>query len=231
MREWLLAVVAGTLVLGLVVAAVAPAGMRSTRNGDYAPQAENLRAGRGFVDESGQVLHRYPPAYPVVLWGLERLSGGTGLPLYGVLAGLAALCNGATAGLVWGLGRALGLSVRQAAVGAAAFAVHPFVLYGILLPLSETPFMTVMCGSALAVLRGIRQREFGRLALGGALAGLACLFRPIALLAPAVLGLAAAWSLRGSVVRRAFAGLLVVEGLWWCCCLGWGGSGPGRGSG
>jgi hypothetical protein len=185
-------------------------GMGNVRYGDYAPQVENLKAGRWMVDESGRVLHRYPPAYPLVLWGLEGLSRGTGLPLFGILAGFAAVCNAATAALVWGLGRALGLAAREAAAGAAVFGAHPFVLYGVLLPLSETPFMTVMCGSVLLALVGMRQASPKKLAAGGALAGLACLFRPIALLIPLVLGLAAAWFVKASRVRRAAAGLVVV---------------------
>jgi 4-amino-4-deoxy-L-arabinose transferase-like glycosyltransferase len=109
-----------------------------------------------------------------------------------------------------GLGRALGLAAREAAAGAAVFGAHPFVLYGVLLPLSETPFMTVMCGSVLLALVGMRQASPKKLAAGGALAGLACLFRPIALLIPLVLGLAAAWFVKASRVRRAAAGLVVV---------------------
>jgi hypothetical protein len=132
--------------------------------------------------------------------------------LFGVLAGFAVVCNAVTAGLVWGLCRALGLDARESAIGAAAFSLHPFVLYGVLLPLSETPFLPVMCGSALLVVQGIRQGTPGKLALGGALAGLSCLFRPIALLAPAVLGVAAGWHLRGSWLRRVTTGILVVTG-------------------
>ena len=90
------------LTAGIAVAVLAPAGMRSTRYGDYAPQVENLKAGRGFVDGEGRVMHRYPPLYPLMLWGLERLAAGTGLPLFGVLAGFAILCNTATAAAICG---------------------------------------------------------------------------------------------------------------------------------
>jgi hypothetical protein len=66
---WLVAVIAASLAPSLLVAIAAPTGLKSSRYGDYAPQVENLRAGRGFVDVEGKVLHRYPPAYPLVLWG------------------------------------------------------------------------------------------------------------------------------------------------------------------
>ena len=145
------------LLAGLLCAGAAPERLKSTRYGDYAPQVENLKAGRGFVDGEGRVLHRYPPLYPLMLWGLDGLGDRTGLPLYGVLAGFAIVCNAATAGIVWGMGRALGLGEWPAAAGAVVFGLHPFVLYGVLLPLSETPFMVLFAGGVLCLMLGMRR--------------------------------------------------------------------------
>lgn len=201
-----------TALAGLGVSLAAPAAMKSTLFGDYAPQVENLKAGRGFVAADGKVLHRYPPLYPLILWGLDGLSGRTGLPLYGVLAGFAVLCNAATAGIVWAIGRALGLGEWQAAVGAAIFGVHPFVLYGVLLPLSETPFMTLFSGGVLCLMFGMRRVKWRWFLWGGGLLGLACLVRPIAVLAPAVAGAVLIWNLSGAWLQRLAAAVVVVAG-------------------
>lgn len=201
-RRALLVVLAGSLAAGVMAALAAPEGMRSTRFGDYAPQVENLKAGRGFVDGEGKVLHRYPPLYPLMLWGLEGVSRTMGWPLYSVLAGCAILCNTAAAGLVWGLGRMTGLGAWQATVGAGAFALHPFVLYGVLLPLSETPFLVLLAGAVLYLMTGMG-REGARWAVwGGGLLGLACLVRPIALPMAAVLAGIVVWRQPGRIWSR-----------------------------
>jgi hypothetical protein len=205
--------------VGLLVAVAAPEGMRRTHFGDYAPQVENLKAGRGLVDQDGRVMHRYPPLYPFLLFGLDRISERTGIPLYWVLAGFAVACHAAAAGIVWGMGRVLGLGPWRAAAGAAVFAVHPMVLYGILAPLSETPFMVVFTGGVMCLMLGMRGgcRWF---VWGGLLLGAACLMRPIALLAPAAMGAVILWKggrpAWGRLGRAGLvlAGFLVVVAPW-----------------
>lgn len=215
--------IAVALGAALGVALLAPTGMRSTRYGDYARQVENLKAGRGLVDGEGRVMHRYPPLYPLMLWGLDGLSERTGLPLYGVLAGFAILCNVATAGIVWGMGRVLGMGEWQAAAGAAVFGVHPFVLYGVLLPLSETPFLVVFGGGVLCLTAGMRRGGWRLFLTGGLLLGLACLMRPIAVLAPAALGAVLVWKTprtgwkRWSEAGVVLGGFLVTVAPW----VGW----------
>ena len=219
----LVAVVLVSLLAGAGVALLAPESMRRVRNGDYAPQVENLRAGRGFVGEDGRVLHRYPPLYPLLLWGLEVAGERTGLGKFPVLAVFAVLCNTATATLVWALGREVGLGPWAAAAGASLFAVHPFVLYGVLIPVSETPFMVLFTGATLFLARGLRQGEAGWLLGGGVLAGLACLMRPIALLSPVVAAgvlvwkMAGGWSARWRGVAAVAAGFLLAVLPW----VGW----------
>jgi len=189
-------------------------GMGNVRYGDYAPQVENLKAGRWMVDESGRVLHRYPPVYPLVLWGLEGLSRGTGLPLFGILAGFAAVCNAATAAGVAAMAARLGAGSAGIGFAAALFALHPWVLYGLFLPLSETPFMAVLMAAILclsAAARGEGRGGVAWAAAGGALTGMACLIRPIAFLAPAVFGVVFLRKAQGAVLRRTvLAGAVVV---------------------
>lgn len=194
----------------LVFVLVAPDGMKSSRYGDYAPQVESLRAGRGFTGAEGQVLHRYPPLYPLMLWGIEQFSLRLGLPLYTALATFATTCNAFSAALVWRIGLALGLHHQLAAAAAVLFGLHPFVLYGVLIPLSETPFITVFTAGVLflmvAMQTGCRKWFFW----SGTLIGLACLIRPIGLLAPVVFAAVVFWQFRRVwQFRLAMVGLFV----------------------
>lgn len=184
-----LSVAVAALVVALVVWLALPAGMKSARLGDYEPQVKNLMAGRGFVTEDGEVMDRYPPLYPLILWGMLRVSDATGVSektLYGVFA---AGCVAATAWLVWSIAGLLGAG-GGAWAAAAAFCLHPFVLFGLVLPLSETPFALALAGAVWLALKGLRGNS-GRAvwlsAAAGALCGVACLLRPFGVFAPFVL--------------------------------------------
>lgn len=174
----------------------APDSLKSSRYGDYSSQVENLRAGRGFIGAEGQVLHRYPPLYPLMLWGIEKLSVRVGLPLYTSLAAFATMCNALSAAMVWRIGLALGLDHRLASAAAVLFGLHPFVLYGVLIPLSETPFITLFMAGVLLLMIATRTGCRKWFFCSGALFGLACLTRPIGLLAPAVFATVIFWQLR-----------------------------------
>ena len=198
-------VFAGVLAVHLLIGLATPERWRSARLGDYAPQVENLQAGRWFVSEDGWVMHRYPPLYPLMLWGLDRLARGTGAALDMVLAGFAAICNAATAAMVAAMAARLGAGSADIWFATALFALHPWVLYGLFLPLSETPFMAVLTGAVLCLSGTVRSEGWRGLvwaAAGGALTGVACLIRPIALLAPAVFAAILLWKAHGAVIRR-----------------------------
>lgn len=198
------------LAVTLSCAILGPENMKSVRYGDYAVQVENLRAGRGFIDQEGEVLHRYPPLYPLVLWSLEQISLAMGFSLYGTLAAFAIICNLVSAAIVWRIARTLGLSETRASAAAILFGLHPFVLYGVLIPLSETPFITLFCGGVLLVMVGVRDGGHRQLFGGGLLLGLACLVRPIGLLAPFLLGFVVLWQARRVWRERLlWAGLMI----------------------
>jgi hypothetical protein len=205
---------AAVFAVHLLIGLAAPERWRSTRFGDYAPQVESLKAGRGFVAEDGSVMHRYPPLYPLMLWGLDRLASKTGIALEKVLAGFAAICNAVTAAGVAAMAARLGAGSAGIGFAAALFALHPWVLYGLFLPLSETPFMAALMAALLCLSAGARSGGWRGLAFsaaGGALTGVACLIRPIALLAPAVFGVVFLWKAQGAVLRRTvLAGAVVV---------------------
>ena len=207
-------VFAAVFAVHLLIGLAAPERWRSTRFGDYAPQVENLQAGRGFVAEDGSVMHRYPPLYPLMLWRLDRLASKTGIALEKVLAGFAAICNAVTAAGVAAMAARLGAGSAGIGFAAALFALHPWVLYGLFLPLSETPFMAALMAALLCLSAGARSGGWRGLAFsaaGGALTGVACLIRPIALLAPAVFGVVFLWKAQGAVLRRTvLAGAVVV---------------------
>jgi len=145
---------------------------------------------------------------------LEGLSRGTGLPLFGILAGFAAVCNAVTAAGVAAMAARLGAGSAGIGFAAAVFVFHPWVLYGLFLPLSETPFMAALMAALLCLSAGARSGGWRGLAFsaaGGALTGVACLIRPIALLAPAVFGVVFLWKAQGAVLRRTvLAGAVVV---------------------
>lgn len=77
------------LIFSLAVAvtalfwAVLPAEFRENESTDYTlvyePVARNILAGRGIVDDEGQLATRYPPGFSILLAGVFGLAGMIGL--------------------------------------------------------------------------------------------------------------------------------------------------------
>lgn len=169
----------------------APASAKRAIAPDYEPQVRNLLAGHGFTSPSGETLHRYPPAYPAMLASIRLAARASGLPEITILFVFAALCTILACLFLHAIVDMV-LPVPGAFAAGLLFAVHPHVLYGALLPLSETPFTLFLLASIFCSLwassgRTLRPALFCLLA--GVLSGLAALTRPTGLLIPLLLAL------------------------------------------
>lgn len=181
-----------SLSLSSIVFLLAPATVKSTWNSDYEPQVRNLVAGRYFVDDHGAVMYRYPPVYPLILAAVRAASNSLGFPQRTLLFLFAAVSIALSCLFVYGISR-LVLPGPGAVISALVFAAHPQVLYGILIPLSETPFVAAFLAAVFCFLFALlRQPRRATLAMfiSGLLGGLAILIRPAALLAPAIMVIA-----------------------------------------
>jgi 4-amino-4-deoxy-L-arabinose transferase-like glycosyltransferase len=178
-----------SLGLSFTIFFIAPKTVKSTVNTDYEPQVRNLIAGRGFVDDRGSVMDRYPPVYPLLLASIRVGSASTGAPYSLSLFLVAATFIAISCLLVYDIARLV--LCGPGAVGAALlFTAHPHVLYGTLKPLSETPFIVIflaaVCCLLFTLVRKPRLSAVGMF-LAGVFAGFAILIRPAALLVPIVM--------------------------------------------
>jgi hypothetical protein len=165
--------------------ALSPDVLQSTVSGDYTPQLKALQEGRFFRDERGYVMDRYPPVYPLILLALTTISDISGIQLHVIQAFFAILCVFVSSLLVYRIAR-LQFGHRTSAIVALWFICYPHLLVGVLMPLSETPFVVVIYASLLAMLAALANQRisFARGMLTGSLLGLACLIRPIVLFLP-----------------------------------------------
>lgn len=169
--------------------ALGPASLRKTVAPDYEPQVVSLMEGRGLTGPGGEIVHRYPPVYPLILAGLHAFGQGSGIPEHVLLLCFAIVCVTTASLLIRGIA-GLVLPVPGAFAAASVFALHPHVLYGTVFPLSETPFTVLFLTSVYLCLRPLAASPSGAALpylLSGICAGLATLTRPAGLLVPLVL--------------------------------------------
>ena len=166
---------------------VSTATLRKTITIDYEPQVRNLVAGKGLTYPDGQAMDPYPPVYPTLLASLRIVSGALGLPESSLLFAFAAICLALASICAYNMA-SLVVGSERAGIAATLFAIHPQVLYGVIVPLSETPFLTVLNCSVWLFLSALTQKgRNAKLMLGaGLLSGVAMLLRPAGMFVPLI---------------------------------------------
>lgn len=147
----------------------------------YAPLAESLLQGRGFVYPEGGFDADYPPGYPLILAGLFKLASLTALPREWVLTGFhlavfafCAVALLAISGMMW--------EGRWAVLPPVLFCTYPLSLWLLKQPMSEIPFMLFLYTSVYFLLKGKNHKNKSLHSLiSGILIGAAIIIRPIGL--------------------------------------------------
>ncbi|MGB5173912.1 MAG: glycosyltransferase family 39 protein [Thermoanaerobaculia bacterium] len=151
---------------------------------DYEPQVRSLLAGENFGS------FRYPPVFPLMLAGLEWMSEATGLDdgRLGALLLLACAISGSV--LIFLLGNRI-WGPRWGLFCVAVWLAYPVFWRLWLQPLSEAPFVVLLLGALLLLLRSAVPGNVGhrRLLLTGLVLGLAMLTRPSGIGLPVVFSL------------------------------------------
>lgn len=179
---------------------VLPAEFRENESTDYTlvyePVARNILAGRGIVDDQGQLATRYPPGFSLLLAGVFGLAGITSVADTLAIHAFRFVCAGVSAALVYALAR-LVWSRNLSLLAAVAWMTYPFGLYLMKQPNSEVAFTPFLLAAVYllwrAVLRSPRSgwRSGWLYLAAGIVAGGAMLIRPAALGLGAVLALSA----------------------------------------
>ena len=177
---------------------------------DYEPQVRSLLAGNGFGS------FRYPPVFPLMLAGLEVASQATGVDdgHLGALLLLVSAVSGSV--LIFLLGNRI-WGPRWGLFCVAVWLAYPVFWRLWLQPLSEAPFVVLLLGAILLLLRSSVPGNAGhrRLLLTGLGLGLAMLTRPSGIGLPLVFGIYLLVGERGWSFRRRLssAALLLVGSL------------------
>jgi 4-amino-4-deoxy-L-arabinose transferase-like glycosyltransferase len=162
---------------------VLPAEFAANENVDYKwfyrPVAAAIVAGEG-IRLGGAPALRYPPGYPVLLSGIMRLAGLTGLSEELLLFLFTALCTAGSAMVLMTLSESI-WGKRWGWISGVVWASYPFLLWSTKQPNSETPFVFLLFLSLLATLKGIKNRQAWLVFFGGVLVGFSMLIRPIGL--------------------------------------------------
>lgn len=208
------------LLVQLVFLQLLPAAYRVNESTDYLtfyePVAESIRSGDGFQTPRGTPAVRYPPGYPVLLAGVFEAADVLGVS--GDLA-VRALIVGLTAGsavLIFLLGRHL-FGSRVGFIAALLWMTYPVNLWLAKQPNSEVPFIFVLYGTLLVLVRALdsRRRLAAIVFLCGAGLGVASLIRAsaIAIAVPVAIGIFL-WMRGASVrLRLALCGVLLAGNL------------------
>jgi 4-amino-4-deoxy-L-arabinose transferase-like glycosyltransferase len=223
-KEWWVipAIFAFATVVMLLFWQLLPADLQANESSDYTnvyePVARNILAGRGIVDDEGQLATRYPPGFSLLLAAVYGLAQATGLAERVALDVFRLLCSGAAGLLVYGLARLI-WSIPLSILAAVVWITYPFGLYLTKQPNSEVPFTPFLLAAVyllwLALLR--RPGAWWLYFLAGALAGAAMVIRPAALGLGMVLSLSAVlfmreqgWGRRLALAALVGAGNLLV---------------------
>jgi len=172
---------------------------------DYEPQVRSLLAGNGFGS------FRYPPVFPLILAGLEVASQPTGVDdgHLGALLLLVSAVSGSV--LIFLLGNRI-WGPRWGLFCVAVWLAYPVFWRLWLQPLSEAPFVVLLLGAFLLLLRSSVPENAGhrRLLLTGLMLGLAMLTRPSGIGLPLVFGLYLLFRKGGESLRRRLSSALLL---------------------
>ena len=184
-----IALFTASLLICVVFRVLVPDSRKTHVNTDYEQQVGNLVAGRGFLSPDGTPLYRYPPLFPVLLAGIYKTADILSVDRRPVVFVVSALLIAVASVVAFAIAR-LFFAESTAFLSAIVFASHPLILYGALIPLSETPFMVFLLSALFFLLRavsgGTRMDQCCYAGMCGLLVALAMLTRPIALFLPLV---------------------------------------------
>lgn len=183
--------------------------------GDYTLQMNNLIAKGSFLD-NGQVLNRYVPVYPLLLYAAYQLTEWAGWEVQTGVLLLTALLIALSALLICEIAFLFYRNRLLALLAGLVFASQPYVLQGLTKTMSATPFMTFFF-LALLLFFGILLKPGKKQALSllllGMVLGLAILTRPIGLFMPFIFAfLYIVFSRRESWMRRSVEAAAIVLG-------------------
>ncbi len=173
------------LRLGFLLLAPQPAPVADAL--DYDTLAVNLYSGHGFSLNPDVPTPRRAPGYPFFLAAVYTVFGHSLLAarlLQALLGALTCLLAFRTAERLFG--------ERAGPVAGWLLALYPPLVVYTGLILSETLFTFLLAASILFWLDGVERKSFGHFALAGLSLGLATLTRPVTMVFPAALLLAAA---------------------------------------
>ncbi len=183
----------------------------------YAPMAENLAAGRGFLHADGELVLTHVPGYPLLLAGFKLALGSMNRAVLSLQILTGSLC----VAMVFLLGnRVFPPAVAHIAAGVSA--LFPDLVVYSLLNLSESPFLFLFLLGVYFLVRALSTDRLSTGAVLGLVVGLGILVREGAVI------LAALWALvllscpprrawrRRMLATGAFAGVVVLTLCpWW----------------
>lgn len=155
--------------------------------GDYTYQVNHLIR-TGSLVENGQVLNRYTPGYPLLLYGIFELAEWLNLEFVYLLFLVSAMFIAFSTVIVAEIAYLLSRSTVFAFISGLLFATHPYVLQGLSKVMSVTPFMTILYLTVLVWLIFALNKTSNIVypVLTGLLLGIAMMIRPIALFLPLI---------------------------------------------
>ena len=182
---WLVAAIVFLLALSVRLAFLKWHGVLLTPDSkDYLTLAHNLIFNGVFSLDTASPFKptiRWPPLYPAFIGALSW-TGGSSM----VIAGAQAVIDSATAVILMLMLRAC-VSLRCAALGSLAYAIHPGAVVSVHTVLTETLFTFLLVLSIYTLSQGFEKNKKWKTALSGLILGLSILCRPIALMLPVVL--------------------------------------------
>jgi 4-amino-4-deoxy-L-arabinose transferase-like glycosyltransferase len=144
---------------------------------DYHKLASNVAAGHGFVVSGDRPTGRRPPAWPIVLAGLYRITGPN--PAAGRV--LQVLLGSLVVWMTFAVARRY-FSPREAWIASALVAVNPFLIFISGYLLTENLYMIVLLAALWVVpTPATFSGSWRPVALGALLLGIAALVRPTAI--------------------------------------------------
>jgi len=170
---------------------VAPVSFLEKPCGDCNSLPDNVLAGKGWVNESGNFADARPPGHPLIIIGLKKLADIVSFPEADIfiffnvfMLSFAAVLLYLIAIEVW--------RTNAVMVVPVAWVTCPFVAWFLNQPYSEVPFFVLFFASILSFLRSLEADE-GQLfwygVVTGALLGAAMMIRSIGIGLPVIVGI------------------------------------------